>query len=442
MQTTTPMKWIRGLTLCLVLASSASAQVPRYQDSEEVVGLNVNSGLLVGSAGQTHLGFEHTVHVQGARWLWLDLTGTRLGVGSYLTILAEEDAAYQVLDRFSLAEWYDRSAYFNGDTVVVQLWIAAQDTGSELSLMHAGAGIDTPRNVQFLLCGADNRVPSSDNRVGRISGCTGWRITNGAMLTAGHCGPVSGVMEFNVPASDPNGTANMALPEDQYPIIPGSEISENLGLGDDWSLFRVNRNSNTGLRPHEAYGLPFRVTQVTMLAGATTRVTGFGIDSTPPGTTGGGNSANRTNQTATGPFVSTTVVDSNTAYVRYAVDITPATSGSPVIMESSGITIGINTNDGCNTLGNAQGCSFLAGDLAAAMDDFRGTNAVYVDAGHGLASPKTGTVFRPYSTFTQGLNAVPNGGVISMVAGTYDVSAVTITDSMLLECPTGGATIH
>ncbi len=66
------------------------------------------------------------------------------------------------------------------------------------------------------------------------------------------------------PASDANGTINLAAPNDQYPINTTNAVWRydgcGQGLGKDWSVFAVNPNSNTGPMPHQVYGFPVRMT--------------------------------------------------------------------------------------------------------------------------------------------------------------------------------------
>jgi hypothetical protein len=81
--------------------------------------------------------------------------------------------------------------------------------------------LDTTRYNPDTVCGTDDRVASNDLAVGRIMpvGCTGWVISNGAFLTAGHCFTVNmTTIQFNVPASNIDGTTNPPGPNDQYPI--------------------------------------------------------------------------------------------------------------------------------------------------------------------------------------------------------------------------------
>jgi hypothetical protein len=67
------------------------------------------------------------------------------------------------------------------------------------------------------------------------------------------------------------------------------------------------------------------------------RITGYGTDTTPA-------TASQTNQTSTGPYV-TTVGTS----IRYAVDTMGGNSGSPIIFEATGVAVGVHTHGGCTS---------------------------------------------------------------------------------------------
>jgi len=426
------------------LSAPGRAQGVPLQVLELGVGSGVQSGtgFASGPGEGPRLAFEHSVYFPGVPWMWIELDGTTLGPGSYVALLSAEDGGYQVLDAASIAEWSWRTAVFNGDLVHVQLWVAPEDPGSRLVLDRTLAG--QAGYFEKSLCGSDDRVASTDNRVGRLTPafCTGWRVTNGAMLTAGHCGTLSGnVMEFNVPASDPDGTTNASDPNDQYPVTPGSVLRENGGIGDDWCRYTVGPNSNTGLLPHQAYGLPFRVSVQTPSLFEVMRVTGFGGDTTPFGTTFGGNSANFTNQTAIGPYIGLDISSSSTASVEYQVDTEGGNSGSPVIRNSLGYAIGVHTNAGCSSSAGNTGTSFLASDLAAAVDDFPGASSRYVDAGHPQTSFEAGTVFQPFDTFLEGVNSTPVGKVLSIVTGSYPSGSIVITKAMSIQAPCGTVVI-
>jgi V8-like Glu-specific endopeptidase len=314
------------------------------------------------------------------------------------------------------------------------------------------------------LCGADSRVASTDNRVGRISGCTAWLVSNGGVLTAGHCGPVSGVFEVNVPASLSNGVTVASAPEDQYPIDTSHATSVDNGKGDDYTVFDLLPNSTTGTRAHIRFGF-FRMTRENPAASDTIRVTGYGVDDTPQGptanccardeTTGdcthpNCNAQSRTLQTATGPYVAETVNNVTNIFHSYKVDTEPANSGSPIIWNVNGFAIGIHTHGGCASDGSGDndGTSFENDGLEALLQSWPGANTVYADVVQPPTAPaQDGRIFRPFSTLTNAVSHVVNGGRISLVEGSYTKAAGNTLimgadgKSFMLLAPVGTVTI-
>jgi hypothetical protein len=321
---------------------------------------------------------------------------------------------------------------------------------------------DDPDPETETLCGVDNRVASTDGRVGRLyfGGCTTWLISNGRLLTAGHCvdfdpdqgGPLlpdgildlSGVVEFNVPASLPNGTTVAADPDDQYPVNTGSVVwrfdGEGQGLGKDWSVFTVNDNSNTGLTPFQAQGGFFRTTNGDPAVNNTIRITGMGLDNTPAGSTGNRNAQNFTNQTSTGGYAGESSSGSD-IWHRYAVDTTGGNSGSPVIWNSNGFTIGIHTNGGCAADGTGanSGTSFEVNALENAIDNHPGSNTTYADLTR-FGATENGTIYHPHDTFNEAVDTVPAGGKVSVVTGTYNDTGL-YTKQMFVVAPVGSVLI-
>ncbi|RMH16088.1 MAG: serine protease [Acidobacteria bacterium] len=336
--------------LAAVLVAQA-AELPRHAEV-----YLWSSGSHDGDAGKasSRLVVEDVIAVPGSPWIQLHFSAAELGRRSYLEIRSLADGASQRLDAAALRQWQNRSAYFNGDAVEVRLYAGAGDRGVKVEIEQVVVGEWAFGSKS--ICGVDNRVASSEPRVGRIDpiGCTGWIVSNGKLLTAGHClagGSSNATLSFNVPPSLPDGTVQFPGPEDQYSINQSSFQFVNGGVGNDWGIFSVFNNAQTGLQPIQAQG-SFAVRQD--LGPANIRITGFGVDD---GTT------NQTNQTHVGPNAG-----SSGTTMRYATDTTGGNSGSPVIDEATGEAVGIHTHGGCTSSGgNNSGTSFFNSQLWDAL---------------------------------------------------------------------------
>jgi hypothetical protein len=289
-------------------------------------------------------GVATTVSVPGAAWLRLHFRTARLGVGSSLELTAQRDGASQRLDRTTLAQWRNASAYFNGDSVELRLHVAAGDAGAfvELTEVEVGERVGPPIDTDSVCGPTDDRVPSAHPAVARLmsAGCTGWIAASGQNVTAGHCaGNFANVLQFNVPPSDSDGTPNHPAPEHQYSVDASTMRSSSRGIGDDWGVFEVFPNPITGLLPIQAQGSAFVVAQ--SAGSPTVRVTGHGRDANDP-------TRSQTQQTHAGPNRG---VRGTT--IRFVVDTATGSSGSPVIDDAVGVVIGHYTAGGCTGGGGA-----------------------------------------------------------------------------------------
>ena len=295
-------------------------------------------------------------------WVQLQFENVKLGEHSFITIVSSFDGDKQFLNKESILDWQNHSAFFKGDEVEVNLHVAPNDTGVKLNVANmivgdflGGVAIDLDRSQ----CGPDDdrETSSSTDADGRIMplGCTGWIAATGFYLTAGHCldGGAASIVtfEFDVPASLCDGTTQPAAVNDQYPIIFGSINWKNsAGLGNDWGMFNCGANSNTNLLPREArtsyYHLSKDHTDVTA---SDIRIRGFGTDNVPvgcgPGTRNDdsqtlqwhGLTNSNTGETGTG----------NSVYWSYTVDTEGGNSGSAIsTWDGTMHSIGIHTN-GC-----------------------------------------------------------------------------------------------
>jgi V8-like Glu-specific endopeptidase len=264
---------------------------------------------------------------------------TRLRPGSRIRLTSLFDGAVQHLDARALEEWNGSSAYFNGPEVLVELLPGPPGRGRDRVAIE-GLWAGDPWLATEAICGIDDRVLSSDPRAARMiyGGCSAWLI-NECFLSAGHCVPPSNtVVEFNVPLSLSGGTVVFADPADQYSIDPASVRSIDGGLGNDWGYFGVFPNTETGLTALQAQGARYVVaSNVPLPVNQTVRLTGYGIDSSPP-------EHNQVQQTDSGPL---RALDTRFSILQHEVDTTGGSSGSAVEDVASGRAIGIHTNAGC-----------------------------------------------------------------------------------------------
>ncbi len=353
--------------LCLLagaLPASAQFEVP----TDVRLPYALDTGWLPGGGAEAQVVTAFTVHVDGATSLRLYFADVALaGAGAHLRLTSLGDGALQTLDARQLEQWHKSSAYFNGDTVLVELVAGPGPGRSRVLLDSVDAGAPLPGDSQ---CGTtDDRVPSSDPRVARLLpvGCTSWLIDDCAhcFLTAGHCGTSTGsigVCEFNVPFSTPGGALVHPGPEDQY-SVDGASIQSNGGggVGNDYAYFGCFPNTQTGLTAGEAQGDWFELVAPPPVAGATIRITGHGTDSSPDST------YNQIQQTHSGPFWA-----SFGTTVQYQVDTTGGNSGSPVIWDNADKAIGIHTHAGCGASSGNQGTSSQHASLQSALGNPQG----------------------------------------------------------------------
>lgn len=341
-----------------LLAASLSAQAVPEVSSTHFVG--VDSGLVANTStspaaiGVPQVVWSTVVSVPTSAWLRLEYEGVLLSGspnpgldGSFLRITSMTDGAVQTQHLRHIGEWKDTSAYFNGDSVLVEL-LAQPNTGdNRLVIRNAIAGPGQTIGTTSICGPVDDRTLSSDMRVARNqpTGCTSWLINdcNHCFLTAGHCaGSGLQVVQFNVPLSTSGGQTQQPGPQDQYAVDTSSlQSNGGQGVGDDWAYFGVFANSTTGLTPHQANGgMAFDLLPTPpAVSGQNIRITGNGSVSSPVSPTW-----NLVQKTHSGPYTSFT----GTA-VRYTTDTTGGNSGSPVILDGTNQAIAIHTHGGCTS---------------------------------------------------------------------------------------------
>jgi len=327
------------------LVSAQTAEIPSHKQS--YVWKSASHNGQKGNEAKKFLAERKSVDIPGALWLRLYFGDAKLGANSNITIISLKDGARQDLNTVTLAQWQNTSAYFNGDAVEVQIHAGPNDENTFLHLKELEVG-EVPAAPESQCGPVDDRAPSNHPASGRLLniGCTGWIIANGKQVTAGHCSGASAtVLQFNVPLSNPNGSLNHPGPQDQYSVDAGSKVFVNGGIGNDWGVFSVFNNSQTGLQPIQAQGASFTVVQ--NLGPSTIRITGFGVDNNDP-------TRNQTQQTHAGPNAGSSVTT-----MRYQTDTEGGNSGSPVIDNATGNAVGVHTHGGCTTggTGNNSGTS-------------------------------------------------------------------------------------
>ncbi len=359
--------------MCFGVAGISAKGQPLESGGQEMA-YGLDSGWRsAGGVDGSGVAFSATVEVPDATWIrlffaeWTLADGLEGNDGGYLKITSLEDGAVQTLDARALRQWNGSTAYFNGSAIQVELVVPEADGLSRFVVDHVSFGASVPSAAS--LCGADDRVLSTDPRVARIFpiGCTGFLINDHPylFLTAGHCnsfGP-STVVQFNVPLSGSNGAIRHPGPEDQYAIDGQSAQGRSAGIGDDWAVFAAFANPNTGLTPRQAQGTSFQlVDRAPPPDGGVIRVIGHGGDNTPL-------THNSVQQTDTGTY--DTLVNLS---IRYNdLDTTGGLSGGPIEHVGTGFTYGIHTSGGCQVPGGANsGTSITNAGLQRALADPRG----------------------------------------------------------------------
>jgi hypothetical protein len=371
------------IVLMAGMASAALAQTAPLQSVE--VPWPLDSGPLVARADR-QVAYRTVLSRPGSPWLRISFAKTELrgvieeGSGAFLRMTSLQDGAVQYLDAASLDQWANTSAYFNGDSVLIEVVAFTGAPASRLRIKSIIAGLPIQGGPDSL-CGVDDRQLSTDPRSARHvpEGCTTWLFndTNHMFLTAGHCGISSGdVQQFNVPLSTSTGALVAPPPEHQYSVDPASVRSNGGGgIGNDFCYFGCFVNSNTGLTAYQRQGAHYTIaTSVPAVAGQNIRIIGYGTTGSPVSPT-----FNQVQKTHSGPRVTpTTGVIATT--VSYQTDTTGGNSGSPVEDTASGLSIGIHTHAGCSATAGNNGtmithsglATYLAGPLSVCLTG-RGT---------------------------------------------------------------------
>ncbi len=337
-------RWLAAAALAAASLSSQAGPVGLSQDTHAYAYRSGPAAVVK----QPGVVASHDVRIDGADWLRLQFDGVQLPRNAQLRITSLQDGAQQHLNAKTLAQWQNTSAYFNGSAVRVELLATRAGQAGQFGISKVLAG--KPQELPESQCGTtDDRVASNVADRARLLdvGCTANLMVKGCFITAGHClasASLVDVVEFNVPASNANGSLNHPAPKDQYVPTANRQFS-NGGIGKDWGVFTVAPNTETGLTPLQAQGAGLKMSKTVPAVGDEARVHGYGVDS---------GTANQTQQLSVGPVDSVNIAST---ILRYRADTEGGNSGSAVL--SGGRVVAIHTHAGCTQTGGAnQGTLF------------------------------------------------------------------------------------
>lgn len=294
-----------------------------------------DSGELENPSGSVALLHTEEIYIAGAASMRLYFgDDVVLGPNSFIRITSDFDGEVQELDAAGLAMWSNTSAYFNGDSITVELVAGPRTTRNRVQIRELSwqAGVAMPAG-SCGICGPDDRVPTLENFAARLlpAGCSATVYnTDSCMVSAGHCISGAMVLQFNVPPS--TAGCNIVNPPilDQFPS--GTFQFVNGGTGNDWSVMTIGTNG-AGEKPFDRYGLLKPIAQDPPQINDVLTIWGYGIDDQCTRT--------QVQQSSSGLVVS---VSSN--LFRHDVDATFGNSGSSLIRNGQEI-LGIATHCPC-----------------------------------------------------------------------------------------------
>jgi len=281
---------LSAAALIALAAVTASAQTQPNAPIGSIVRFNLDSGELLNPTDKPEIVAAFPVTMAGSSFMRLYFSQADLAPGTRVRVTSMLDGDVQELDSESMLMWNNSTAYFNGDTVLVEVIagphtagnrLAIKDLGIDMGIRPAGA------NGQCgIIGGTDTRALSTETWSARIMpvGCTGtiYCNTGGGMVTAGHCvdGQSNLVLHFNVPAST-SGCGTVAPPvADQFPVT--NWLFENASpssVGADWAVLSIGAN-NLGQRPFTRYGTFRALATAPAANGAAANIWGYGVDTT------------------------------------------------------------------------------------------------------------------------------------------------------------------
>jgi hypothetical protein len=297
--------------------------------------------------------FSEDITIESAAWLRLYFESVELSPGSIVRVTSLLDGEVQMLDAAALERWGNSTAYFNGETVRLELVTAPGALGDRVIVGSIGldvAGGPAGGSGQCGICGGDDRAPSDEGWIARLlpSGCTASVInSDSCMLSAGHCGNGAEVVQFNVPLSNPDCSMVNPPIDDQFPVTDFSAV--NGGPGNDWAVLLTGENGQ-GQTAYQRFGEHRPVATGVVLAGTPATLTGYGRDLTCE--------LNRTQQFNGGNILAVTA-----GYYQFSIDLREGNSGSPLLVD--GTIVGIATHCPCPNAATRSDNAGLSNALAS-----------------------------------------------------------------------------
>jgi V8-like Glu-specific endopeptidase len=281
-------KCMCGVTVGLLAVALFSLNVQATEDygqpvmpRGEFVAYTLDTGAIDNAADAEAVVFTHNVHQPEAAWMRVFFSEADLPAGSRVRMTSLLDGEVQDLNASDLSMWENASAFFNGDTVRVELIAAPQAKGCRLQMQRIMAELAPPEGApgQCGICSADDRVPSNVDWSCRIMpvGCSGTVYSRcSCVISAGHCNVANMVLQFRVPNSTAAcGLTNPPVAE-QFPVT--GVQANNGGVGNDWMVMASGTN-NLGEQAFQRYGQRRRVSVAVPSTGSFF-INGYGIDQT------------------------------------------------------------------------------------------------------------------------------------------------------------------
>ncbi len=353
MQSVQRMGTCLAAAVVMLGASAATAQMNPMPPLGEYMDREMNSGERPNPTDRERVVFTEIVHTADAAWTRLFFGDVELDFGSRLRVTSMFDGEVQELDAAALDMWSNSTAYFNGDTVLLELIAAPNTQRNSVSLDRVQVEVIGAQQIGLCgICGSDSRVPSDVNFAGRLMNpgvCSAAVMnTNSCLVSAGHClSGSSQVIQFNVPNSLGNCNLQMPPQADQFPIT--ESILTNQGVGADWAVMTTGTNG-LGQTIYDRYGeyRPIRPTPVSL--GASVQVWGYGQSLTC--------TLNHVQQRSDG-----SITGASTHTYSHTADTTGGNSGSAILHNDE--IIGVVTHCPCpNTANRIDSPQF-----AAAIED-------------------------------------------------------------------------